>query len=211
MGKTEQALPQTRRRLSDVRVSELLDVATTVFLEKGFDAASTAVIAERANASKATFYKRFPNKKSLFLAVMERHTEKVFHQLGEFPVGGALETSLLGFGKRFLSIVLSKEHVALVRLMSAEVGRQQDLAEHFYQNGAKRAEILLEHYLVEQIRAGRLQGAEPGTMARHFTSLITGSPIRWVVLGFDPNPLSAGGVETHLKDCLQLFLRGYAV
>ena len=211
MGKTDEALPRTRRRLSDRRIAELLDVATVVFLEKGFAAASTAEIAERANASKATFYKRFPNKESLFLAVIERHTENVFRQLGQFPVEGPLKATLLDFGRRFLAIILSKQHTALVRLISAEVSRQPNLAEHFYRSGAKRAETMLEHFLAGQISAGRLRGADAGTMARLFLNLITGTPIRWVVLGFDPLALSAKTIRLHLEDCLQLFLRGYGV
>jgi AcrR family transcriptional regulator len=43
-------------RLDDDRVSELLDVATEVFIEYGFDGASTNKIARRANCSKTTFY-----------------------------------------------------------------------------------------------------------------------------------------------------------
>ncbi len=51
-----------------LRTDRLLDLAAEVFLELGYEGTSTALIAERAHASKQTFYARFPSKEKLFLA-----------------------------------------------------------------------------------------------------------------------------------------------
>jgi AcrR family transcriptional regulator len=53
-------------------LTELLDVATEVFVSEGFSAASTNEIARHANSSKTTFCSRFPTEEQLFLAVIER-------------------------------------------------------------------------------------------------------------------------------------------
>jgi AcrR family transcriptional regulator len=52
---------------------KILDVARQVFLEQGFGA-STLEIAERANISEASIFKRFGTKQALFVAAMA--TEK---------------------------------------------------------------------------------------------------------------------------------------
>ena len=70
-----------RARLDEERLTELLDVATEVFVSEGFSAASTNEIARRANSSKTTFYSRFPTKEQLFLAVIERRITAIFSQV----------------------------------------------------------------------------------------------------------------------------------
>src|SRR5258708_16457763 len=70
-----------RARLDEERLTELLDVATEVFVSEGFSAASTNEIARRANSSKTAFYSRFPTKEQLFLAVIERRMTGIFRQV----------------------------------------------------------------------------------------------------------------------------------
>jgi AcrR family transcriptional regulator len=75
-----------RARLDEERLTDILDVATEVFVSEGFSAASTNEIARRANSSKTTFYSRFPTKEQLFLAVIERRMTGIFRQVaGSLP------------------------------------------------------------------------------------------------------------------------------
>ncbi len=63
-----------RRRKSQIRESNeahLLGSAEAVFAEKGFDGASTAMIAERAGLPKANLHYYFPTKLSLYHRVLE--------------------------------------------------------------------------------------------------------------------------------------------
>jgi AcrR family transcriptional regulator len=57
MGMREQKKEQTRRRISDV--------ATRLFLERGYDAVTTAEVAEAAEVSPATLFNYFPAKEAL--------------------------------------------------------------------------------------------------------------------------------------------------
>ena len=51
---------------------QILDGATAVFLEKGFDAASMGEIARAAGVSKGTLYVYFDDKQALFDAMCRR-------------------------------------------------------------------------------------------------------------------------------------------
>jgi TetR/AcrR family transcriptional regulator, mexJK operon transcriptional repressor len=206
MKKTGVLAERKRERLNAERLAELLDVATEVFLEQGFDAASTREIARRANASKTTFYARFPSKEDLFLAVVERRMATVFEQVARFPETESIEDTLYEFGSGMLKIALSPEQIALIRLVNAEAERYPHLALHFYENGAKRGEDALARFFAMQIRKGRLRRGRPLTMARQFMSLITGSPVRWFVLGFNPASLSKRALEVHLQESVEFFL-----
>jgi TetR/AcrR family transcriptional regulator len=52
----------------------ILDAATALFAESGFDGASVAAIAEKAGVCKANVFHHFPSKEDLYFAVLEAVT-----------------------------------------------------------------------------------------------------------------------------------------
>ena len=207
-GKTTASV-RTRKRLPDERIAELLDVAAEVFIADGFAAASTNEMARRACASKTTFYSRFPTKEDLFLAVIARRMTRVFELVTGFPEQPTLDGTLRQFGTNLLTIALSPEQISLIRMVSMESGRYPQLAKEYYESGPRRAEEALAFYFKSQISLGHLRDADSLMMARHFMNLITGSPVRWFVLGFESKPLSDRALQKHLDGVIDLFSRGY--
>jgi len=59
---------EPNRPLTD-RQRRILEAATQIFAERGFEGAATAEIAQRAQVSEGTMFKRFRTKKDLLLAV----------------------------------------------------------------------------------------------------------------------------------------------
>jgi TetR/AcrR family transcriptional regulator, mexJK operon transcriptional repressor len=84
-----------------------------------------------------------------------------------------------------------------------------ELATRFYENGPRRGEEALATYLADQIKIGYLREEDPLMMARHLMSLITGSPVRWFVLGFDSEPIAERSLSKHIDGVVGLFLRAY--
>jgi TetR/AcrR family transcriptional regulator of autoinduction and epiphytic fitness len=199
-----------RARLDEERLTELLDVATEVFVSEGFSAASTNEIARRANSSKTTFYSRFPTKEQLFLAVIERRMTGIFRQVAaSLPEEPPIEDTLRNFGAAVIRLALSKEQVALVRVVSMESAKFPELGKRFYELGPKRGEEALAAYLKKQAEKGRLSNEDTRQMAQHFISLITGGPVRWFVFGFDPSPLAKSALQKRLNSAIQVFMRAY--
>src|SRR5947209_9870536 len=62
------------RQSAEERREQVLAAATHEFARRGYHAASTASIAERAGISQPYIYALFPNKKELFLAAQARMT-----------------------------------------------------------------------------------------------------------------------------------------
>lgn len=56
------------------RKGQLMDVATRLFAEYGYKAATTAAIAEAAGITEPVLYRHFQNKKDIFIAVLRRCT-----------------------------------------------------------------------------------------------------------------------------------------
>ena len=63
--------PITVARRPRVAAERLLDAATAVFAEEGFEGATMEAIAARAGTTKPTLYARFGSKEELFAAVYE--------------------------------------------------------------------------------------------------------------------------------------------
>ena len=59
------------------RVSRMLDAAEELFVEVGYDAATTNQIASRASASIGSLYEFFPNKQALAQALADRYIEQL--------------------------------------------------------------------------------------------------------------------------------------
>jgi TetR/AcrR family transcriptional regulator, mexJK operon transcriptional repressor len=209
--KTVQHEPRPiRARLDEERLTELLDVAAEIFISEGFSAASTNEIARRANSSKTTFYSRFPTKEHLFLAVIERRIDGIFQQVaGSLPEERPIEETLQKFGSALIRLALSKEQIALIRVVSMEAARFPELGKRYYELGPKRAEERLAAYLRKQVERGRLLNEDTRQMAQHFLSLVTGGPVRWFVLGFDPISMSKNAIHKHLDSAVLMFMRAY--
>ncbi len=58
------------------RVERILDAAARVFLERGYDAATTEEIARLAGTSIGSVYQFFPNKLAIFNAISARYVER---------------------------------------------------------------------------------------------------------------------------------------
>ena len=207
---TQRKRKPVRARLDEERLTELLDVAAEVFISEGFSAASTNEIARRANSSKTTFYSRFPTKEQLFLAVIERRMNRILQQVAaSLPEEPPIEETLRNYGAALIRFALSKEQLALVRVISMESAKFPELGKRFYELGPKRGEEVLAAYFTKQAGKGRLSNEDTRQMAQHFLSLITGGPIRWFVFAFDPSSLSKSALQKHLNSAIQAFMRAY--
>lgn len=60
------------RMTGEERRQQLLDVARSLFAEKGFDGASVEEIAHRANVSKPVVYEHFGGKEGVYAVVVDR-------------------------------------------------------------------------------------------------------------------------------------------
>jgi AcrR family transcriptional regulator len=77
-------IPKVRRvKPAEVRLSELMNAAEQLFLEKGVDATTVNEITELAEVSKGAFYHYFASKNELLEAMAERYTEQFIRRLEE--------------------------------------------------------------------------------------------------------------------------------
>jgi AcrR family transcriptional regulator len=66
-----------RQSRSQATVTAILDATAHILIERGFAAASTNAVAERAGVSVGSLYQYFPNKDALVSALRARHGEQM--------------------------------------------------------------------------------------------------------------------------------------
>jgi AcrR family transcriptional regulator len=66
-----------QRRAEKTR-ARIVDAARAVFAEEGFDAATTTMIAQRAEVSIGSVYAHFEDKIEIFLEILAAHSEEVY-------------------------------------------------------------------------------------------------------------------------------------
>src|SRR4051794_38399510 len=125
------------------RAERLLDVATEVFLDRGFKGASMGEIARRAGASKQTLYARYPSKAALFAALVERKASHLFEAIGPLGEGRSLRDTLVHCGTEMLDLILSGEARGLHRVVIAECMEFPELGELFRDRGPGRTRAML--------------------------------------------------------------------
>lgn len=68
----------SKKRLSaSARRAQLIEVGRTVFAERGYEATSVEILAERAGVSKPILYEHFGGKEGLYAVIVDREIEHV--------------------------------------------------------------------------------------------------------------------------------------
>lgn len=144
---SEQTDAQQRRAL--LKVEQILQGATQVFLSQGYDRASMNQVAKTAGVSKQTLYVYFADKKALFKALVERMAKQRFQAVFE-------ETSLEGspevvlpqlLQKGFTRIAQDIEYHDFIRMMIGESKRFPELVHVFFRNVTVPGIEIISDYL----------------------------------------------------------------
>ncbi|WNG20429.1 TetR/AcrR family transcriptional regulator [Cystobacter fuscus] len=106
----------------------ILEAATRLFLQHGFDATSCDQVALQASAGKASIYARYANKEELFTAVVRHNVESTFAAPKDLPAGLTLRERLRAVGHGLLVHALQPEVIALMRVVMTTAHRLPELA-----------------------------------------------------------------------------------
>src|ERR1700684_2421524 len=107
----------------------ILEVATELFLAKGYGSTTIEAVAAHAGISKRTLYHRFDDKAALFAAVVHEIIQQIRPPAGvPLIVGATLRGILRRLPGMILHAALSPQAIALHSLVMAESARFPELA-----------------------------------------------------------------------------------
>jgi TetR/AcrR family transcriptional repressor of mexJK operon len=148
-----------------------------MFLERGVKAAAVEAIAAQAGVSKATFYKHFADKATLFEAAVRREMQRI-EVAQQVPRGSepdmSLEATLRQFGIGLMSFLFSPAAVDFYNALSAELARHKTLARRFYDLGPGRTRANLAALLTAAAKNGELKIVDAEEAAEHLVGLWQG-------------------------------------
>ncbi|QEL55628.1 TetR/AcrR family transcriptional regulator [Chromobacterium paludis] len=193
---------------SETRRQGIVQAAATVFLERGYEAASMAEIAARAGGSKATLYSYFPSKEELFRVVMKTQAEhRMMKAFGSLSPCDDLEGTLQRFGEHYLSVILSQDLLIMRSIVMGE-GPRSSMGRLFFQSGPAEGWGQLAAFLEGEMAAGRLRRAASWRAALHLINLLEADFLELFIAGGLAQP-GARQIAESVEAAVQVYLRGY--
>ena len=175
------------RVLTDEQRQAVMQAASAVFQEVGFERASMAAIAKRMGGSKQTLYRYFESKEDLFSTVMleaaAAQADSMFALMED--KSGDLGTVLEDFARAYIDFVLSPGVLAVTRIAVGE-GGQGTLGPRLYQRGPARGWQTLAAGLERWTGDGRLKIDNYDVAALHLRALLEAGMVEPQLFGAEP-------------------------
>lgn len=200
-------LPQTKRGME--RCIAFLNIATGLFLEKGYDAVSLNDIIQHAGGSKASIYKFFGNKEGLFKAICDYRRDIWLQNL--YLNTKNHESNLRNF---FLTIlqnfhyhIIDPKNIQLLRLILERVKNDAELANYLHKKGPQQIIENIKDYLIKATEQGIIVCHNPSYSAK----ILLGSVwyFEWQMLMGVSEPQSTDDVQKYITYCVDNFLKAH--
>lgn len=154
----------TQEERSEKSRQLILDAALRLFSHRGYGATSVRDIAEAAELSKGNVYHHFPDKETIFRALLDRYFQAMSQP--DFPFNRALASgsfpeNLETIGKAVREIVKDyREYVALIYVDVVEFDGEH--VRKFYTNMADRFDAFMKaHGMEKELEAKLAPGLSP--------------------------------------------------
>jgi AcrR family transcriptional regulator len=168
----------------------IVAAACAAFTERGFAAASTLEIANRANVSKRELYSLFGSKQQLLVTcIAERASRMRLPAARQAPRNRReLGAVLVQFGAVLLHELSAPDVVALYRLAVSEADRSPEVAQALDFHGRQAACGALRAVLQTARSANMLDSTEIDALANRFMSALLDDVLMSLALGVRKRP-----------------------
>ncbi|MCB9545722.1 MAG: TetR/AcrR family transcriptional regulator [Myxococcales bacterium] len=187
---------------------DILEAATAVFRDEGYDAASMDRIAERAGASKRTVYNHFGSKEALFQAVVATLMADM-HALKRLPFDPArpVADQLADYARSKTAVTENPSWMALLRVLLGVFARDPALAQATLRQ-AMPADDPFVAWLEAAHAAGALDAPDATVAAPIFQAMLAGALFWPQVL---EGPLPAASRARITAELIATFLARFGV
>ena len=193
----------------------IIEAATELFAEMGYERASMSELVKRLGGSKATIYGYFSSKEALFEAVVRvsstGHLSAGMQELSVSSVesGQTLESTLLRFAERMLMVTLNDERaLAVYRMVIAESGHS-DVGRLFLESGPRQSMDALARFMAAAMESGTLRKGDPEVIALQFTALVT-AEVQQRLYQREPPRLAIKQIRRMARCAVDTFIAGAA-
>lgn len=183
----------------------IIEAAIYLISEKGYKAATTKAIAERAGVNEVTLFRHFGNKRGILKAIIEKFSYgPLLQQLLQEKVTWDLEADLFVFAKEYQNYMMSIKEYVLIAFK--EAGAFPEIDEELA-NVPLTIKKALMNYFMEMLRRGKLMETNIEAVTMSFIALNFGFFFSKARLGTKVSELSQNDV---LQTSVLIFSRGLA-
>ncbi|APP85522.1 TetR/AcrR family transcriptional regulator [Xanthomonas hortorum pv. vitians] len=187
----------------------IVQAASEVFLELGFEGASMSQIAARVGGSKRTLYGYFPSKEELFIAFAQDTSDSYIDPMLDALTrsSGPVSQTLQRFGEDLLGFLCAPSSITIWQTIIGVSGRS-DVGALFFNAGPEEGMQRMAEYLQQQMDLGLMRRGDATLAAKQLGALLEAQTLMPCLFGAlkDPSP-------EYLRDATQraveLFLAGY--
>ncbi|QGY32498.1 TetR/AcrR family transcriptional regulator [Pantoea cypripedii] len=200
------------RALTEQKRNDILNAATTVFLEQGYERASMEGVARTAECSKATLYNYFTSKESLLEAVVRAYGTNFLTRAADDLYcqdsrNSSLHERLQRFGEGMLGAMTSDwKGLQLYRMVIGEAGHSS-IGDIFYESGVRESMDALAALMEHCIKAGELLPASPALRAKQFSALVKAEADELFIRRNMP-VYTHQDIEAMVKSAVEVFIGG---
>lgn len=200
------------RTLTEERRKAIINAASAIFQEMGYERASMNEVAKRVGGSKATLYNYFSSKEELFETVVRTYSTRFLSEaasdlLDAKNAGLTLEQKLIRFGELLLQVLAGdNQALQIYRVVIGEAGHS-DIGSLFIESGVSESMGTLSVVLAEAMSKGELTEGDPVTRAAQFTALVKAEADA-MILKRDLPHYSTAKINQMVRNGVHLFLYG---
>lgn len=188
---------------------KILDAALRVFASEGYKGATTRRIAQEANVTEVTLFRKFQSKENLLREVLIKKQEHAFDSLFRMEEYADLAICLHAVGRNISKAKRDRlgenEHLMFMFMLFQEGRRRPEVAEILSSIFKKHIERLSEYFEL-QIKNGNMRNVNPRTAALAFISYFAYTHLLRVALGNDV----LGDSEKEIEEFIDIFIKGIA-
>ncbi len=187
---------------------QIIDIASKLFLEKGFDSLSMSDIAAKVGGSKATLYSYFQNKEALFVDVMMANARKLAAKaFAALETNLPLDKKLDLFGREYLAFILSQDMIDMKRRVIAQADKIE-IGHHIYECGIKASWSRVAALLDQGVRDKKIRKCDTWLAAMQLKALLEADLYTKRLMGIEKN-LNKKLIPDAVKNALKVFLAYY--
>lgn len=198
------------RPVNEALGQSIVDAASELFVELGFQATTLDKVAQRAKISKLSIYRHFENKEALFGAAMVAGYQQLFAPQALLEgVDGSVEDQLMAVGSSLLRTLLRSDVRSLEAMVMADKTSQTALSKLHFEAGPAHVIAQIESLLRQLHAKALLNVHDPLRSARLFAALFKGSDLLMIARFDEARAEDDTEVESYCRSAVAMFIAAH--
>ncbi|MCK1626825.1 TetR/AcrR family transcriptional regulator [Bradyrhizobium sp. 160] len=188
----------------------ILDAASELFVELGFQATTLDKLTQRAKISKLSIYRHFENKEALFSAAIAAGCHQLFApQILLEGVDGSAEDQLMAVGSSLLRTLLKPEVRNVEAMIMADTTNQKSLSKLHYEARPAHITAQIEALLRQLHVKAVLNVPDPRRSAHFFAALFKGSDLLMIARFDQARAEDDNEIESYCRSAVAMFIAAH--